>query len=958
MSNIDLLSTVLPSEGYYCVAGLGGGRGMQQSFHETREEVDAKVTELVQNGRDVYFALARFETTESRTKDNVKLLRSFWLDLDCGEAKAVVNEKTGKPDGYIDQATAIQELVKFCELVGLPLPLFVNSGRGIHGYWPLNEDITRAQWEPVGKRLAQLCTTHKLYADPSVFEVARILRVPGTFNFKDNPPLPVEMITEDFTPMSYDEFRNILGVTEEAMAFERPEKREYTELGKMMQENVESSFSKIMRRSAEGKGCQQLVSCYNERASLSEPRWFNALSVAKFCKDADKAIHKMSSGHPDYDPTATIAKINHIKGPHTCVQFDKNNPGGCDGCPFKGKIGSPISLGKELIPCTEEIVITAQQIEEQIEQEVPEKEVAGVYKVPPYPEPFFRGKNGGIYFMPNDDEAEPMLVYEHDIYVVKRMEDPAQGEVFVVRRHLPRDGVKQFNIPNSHMVDKTELQKVVSKNGVICLGKPLDLLLRLLTTMAKDLQIKQRSEHMRLQFGWADNDSKFIIGDREITKDGVFHSPPSNITADIARHMHAKGTLEKWKEVFALYGRPGMEPNAFGALTAFGAPLLKFLGQKGSIINLIHSRSGTGKTTTLHMCNSVYGVPDRLYAVKDDTLNAKIMRLGIMNNLPFTADEMTNITAKDLSTLAYNMSQGRGKDRVKSQSNEMRLNVTSWQTMSLTSSNSSYYEKLSSEKSSPDGEMMRLLEYKIDYSHVIDPLFAKEMFDHQLMNNYGHAGEIYAKWLVGNLEEAKASVLSVQSKIDKELKLTQRERCWSAAVAANITGGLIARQLGLIDWDMKAIYKWTTQMIEGIRTEVVPSVTDVMMVIGDFLNRHIHNMLVVNDGVDRRSHLPTSPLQEPKGELIVRYEPDTKKMFISVKAFRDDCVKHQVNYAETTKELKKKGILLSTATKRLTKGMKVMAPGVYALALDTTHSEFLKLDGLVPVELPHASGEG
>ena len=238
-------------------------------------------------------------------------------------------------------------------------------------------------------------------------------------------------------------------------------------------------------------------------------------------------------------------------------------------------------------------------------------------------------------------------------------------------------------------------------------------------------------------------------------------------------------------------------------------------------------------------------------------------RLGIMNNLPFTADEMTNITAKDLSTLAYNMSQGRGKDRVKSQSNELRQNLTSWQTISLTSSNSSYYEKLTSEKASPDGEMMRLLEYKIGYTDVIDPAYAKQMFDFQLMENYGHAGEIYIRHILSNFAECTEGVRSIQAKIDAELKLTQRERCWSANIAANIAGGMIAQRAGLINWDMKAIYKWVTGMLSDIRGKVVPAMSDVMITMGDFLNRNMNSILVVNGITDlrTRSEEHTSELQ-------------------------------------------------------------------------------------------------
>jgi ABC-type Na+ transport system ATPase subunit NatA len=868
-----------------------------------------------------------------------------------------VNESTGRPDGYIDQATAIQELVKFCELVGLPIPLLVNSGRGIHAYWPLDRDVTRAEWEPVGKRLAQLCVTHNLYADPNVFEVARILRVPDTLNFKDNPPLPVEVISDEATVVAYDEFKNILGVSEEAF-IEIP-KRELSELGKMMQENMESSFSRIMRRSLEDKGCKQLADCYKNKATLSEPRWFNALSVAKFCKDADKSIHKMSSGHPDYDPTATIAKINHIKGPHTCAQFEKNNPGGCEGCPFKDKVGSPISLGREVIasPVTEqgEYEVKGNNDEELQDSDA---QTSILHRIPKYPEPFVRGKNGGIYLIPKEEEAEPILVYDRDLYIVKRLKDPVEGEVFLFRIHLPLDGIDEFVIPSEKVVDKNTLRGEISKRGILCVGKQWDHLLHFITLMAKDLQYKQRLLHMRLQFGWADNDSKFIIGDREVTKDGIFHSPPSSVTRDLSAKMYKIGTLDKWKEVFALYKKPGHEPHAYATLSAFGAPLLKFTGQKGSVINVIHPRSGTGKTTILRMINSVYGMPDELCAAQKDTANAKITHLGLLNNLPFTVDEITNTTPMDFSDLVYSMSQGRGKQRMNAQTNSLRANNTTWATISVASSNASFYEKLSIAKASPDGEMMRLLEYKINYTDVLDPAFAKQMFDFQLAENFGHAGEIYATYLVNNLEKVKEEVKKMQAKVDRELQLTQRERCWSANIAANITGGMIAHRLELINWDMKAIYLWITSMVNEMRKEVVQPVNDVMAVVGDFLNRHMSNVLVVNDDTDRRAQLATAPTMEPKGDLIVRYEPDTKLLFIDVKTFRNDCVKYQVNYKETMKELEDKRILIETKNKRLSKGMKIPGPAVRAMVLDTTHSDFISLDPITPEETQHASGEG
>jgi hypothetical protein len=945
MTNFDLLNAVQPSDGWFAVVGIkGAGADLQRQQHlvETRAEVDSLATRLSNGGWNVFFGVAKYASDANRKKSNVKALKAFWMDIDCGPTKAVPNPTTGRPEGYIDQATGLTALRKFCKLVGLPKPIIVNSGRGLHVYWPLTEEVTPAEWEPVAARLRDLCITHDLYVDPVVFETARILRVPGTYNYKDDPAPQVYVMTEG-QPSDFHSFRNLLGVKAQTpLAIPEPSGR-LTALGKLLQDNVSKSFAKIMRRSAKGDGCQQLLDCYQTRDTLSEARWFDALSVAKFCSDKDKSIQLLSAGHPDYDPMKTVRKIAHIEGPHNCATFERNNPGGCAGCPHLGKIKNPISLGMEVKAASEDDYATAQFSNETT------GEVQTV-TIPPYPKPFYWGKNGGIWKKLPDPEAEPVFVYQRHLYIVKRMHDPELLDVLVFRLHLPNDGIREFLIPATKAHEKTELRKILSGYGVSCNTAQFNLICEYVTIAINQLQEDEKAEIMRTQFGWADNDSKFIVGDKEYTPDGVFYSPPSSATESIAAHMGPVGDYKKWQEVFNLYGTPGLEAHAFAALTGFGAPLLKFTGQSGAAINIIHPKSGTGKTTILHMCNSIWGHPRELCSTQKDTDNARIHKMGVHNNLPFCVDEITNMAPLSFSDLIYAGSNGKGKDRMEAGGNKLRSNNTKWQTISLFSSNASFYEKLTGPKATPDGEMMRLIEYKIDYTDVIDVSHAKAMFDHQLMQNYGHAGALYADWLVRNKEEADDTTRSIQAKFDRELKLTQRERFWSAQAASNIAGGLIAtKALKIMSWDMQRIYDWACNQILLLREDVKPPATDVASVIGDYLNRHINNVLVVNDTVDLRTNMQMLPQMEPRGELLVRYEPDTKKLYIASKPFKADCVATQTNYKETIEALKKNGVYLESVVKRLSKGMKVMTPGVYCLVFDTSAGGFLNMDELVGV---------
>lgn len=936
--NFDLLDTILPQEGRYCVFAYG--KYPDQRLLDTREEVQAATEELVAKKADVYFACAKFGPENNRTQENALYFKALWLDIDCGPTKGVPDSK-GRIKGYLTQEIGLQKLQEFCKAVQLPRPILVDSGNGIHAYWLLEEVVSRNQWEPLSGRLRDLCVEHGLIVDSSVFEASRVLRIPGTYNFKNKEnPLLVSVLSTTTTRMHYEYVKNLLGAPEPEK--ERPDfiPKGVSPMMEALLGNQIKRFKTIMIRSANGDGCQQLVNCFENQAELEEPLWRAGLSIAAFCIDGRDAAHKLSNKYPGYDPAEVEAKVDYIVakgGPYTCSTFEKLNPNGCDKCPHKGNIKSPIVLGMEIAEADDDEVVAKS-----------EEGTTETYQIPEYPFPYVRGKNGGIYKKPMDDEDEPLLVYEHDLYVVKRMHHSGQGEVILFRLHLPRDGVREFSIPATSVVVKEKLREGLAHHGVMPTPKQMDNLLLYTTAFVKNLQFQKKAEIMRTQFGWVEKDSKFILGDKEITKDGVFYSPPSTVTKEVVQHIHIMGTLEKWKEVFNMYALPGLEPHAFAALTAFGSPLLKFTGLEGAIINVIYSKSGSGKSTTLYMCNSVIGQPKKLGSIWKDTFNTKMHMLGVLNNIANTIDEITNTTAAEFSDLAYSLSQGRGKNRMKSQSNEMRINNTSWQGITLTSSNASFYEKMGQAKDSPDGEMMRLLEYRIEPNTIIDTAVGKQMFDHQLFENYGHAGEIYIQWVINNLEDVKSLLHKVQARLDKEVQFTSRERFWSALAACNITGGLIARHIGLCNYDMTAIRVWLVNMLGDMREDVKPPETSVVMLLGDFINTNLHKALIVNNEVNSNSTMIPLPQLEPKGELLIRYEPDTKDLYVTANSFKAYCVSKQINYKETLAELGGKGVFVEAMNKRMSKGMKLVTPAVRALKFNTASFDLLNVSNHVP----------
>lgn len=933
MTKNDFLTAVLADSGLYCAVGIRNGK-IRTRFANDIPTLEAEIDALHLAGADAYFAMASFEAANPprRLASSVTNVKSFWLDLDCGPNKP-----------YPTREDAIAALGQFCADLNLPQPICVNSGRGVHTYWVLPEAISKDVWLPVAKRLKEVCVERGLEADPAcTTDAARILRVPETTNLKDpQNPLPVEYIG-GLGLIDLIEFATALGApavqATNALPFEVPEHLKQAEMDEtsktLMGKNNTYRFSKIIALKLEG--CAQLNHILEDQANIEEPLWRAGLSIAEHCVDRDTAIHDISSQHPAYDRGETEHKAGLTKGPYTCDVFNSLRPKVCSDCKYNGKFGSPIVLGKEIAEATEEDNI--------VETEDALTHDKRVYQIPSYPFPFFRGKFGGVYRRAESETDQDKLVYENDFYVVKRMHDPAHGEVLWMRLHLPRDGVREFSVPLTSVLSKDRFRDAVAAQGVVVLEKATNELMFYVSRWVKELQNMEQAEKVRTQFGWTDENT-FILGDREITPHGIKYSPPSTAIMSTCALLTKKGSLEEWKTVANFYGNPGMEAQAFAFFLGFGTVLIKFTQIRGGIVNLMSPGSGTGKSTVQMAINSIWGQPFDLLLQNDDTYNAKIFRFGVMNNLPVTIDEITNMREEIVSQLSYAVTQGRGKNRMESQVNAERINNTLWRLLAITSSNSSLYDKLYALKDFPEGELMRIIELKI----VRDANFAKEFTDAlfgKLQHNYGIAGEMFIQYVVSNLPEVLETLRDVQLKLDAAAGLGQRERFWSGMGAVSITAGLIAQRLGLIDIDVKRVFKWLIAFLRAGKGDVKAVSVDGTAAIGSFINSNIRSILVVKDA-PADNGLPTPPMMTPQNELIIRYETDTKCLYLGQKKFKEWCVKNQVSYHETLNALKNDGVRVESVKKRMGKGMLVSAPPVNAILIDDTMSRVFDVDSIV-----------
>ena len=930
MTRTEFLNKVVAPSGRFCIFLTWD---KSHHFFDSPQDADEFIEQCVNENKDVYFGVSTFNE-DTRKAEYSAYLKSFFLDLDCGHDKVFDQDGNPlpKPKGYVDQATALSALKQFVKAQSLPKPMVVNSGRGVHAYWPLDNPITYSEWLPIARGFKKLCLENGLIIDPAVpADAARILRPVGTKNFKDKQnPLDV-VLWADAPCVTLDSFRANVPVQHEPPKLNRA----LDATTRALLGNKVAKFKNIHIKTANGHGCEQIKWALENPASVDEPFWRAMLSIAWTCEDREKAIHIVSKGHDGYDPIKTLQKAEQTQGPYMCATIEDLNPGKCAGCQHKGKIGSPIRLGDEVQVATPE-----QSLFETVEEDETGVSQVVTHQIPEYPAPYVRGVNGGVYRrMVVDGAVEDCMVYRYDFYITKRLEDPEKGQTVMAMVHMPKDGVKSFPLALTEAMAGDRLRDRLAANGiVVASGKEWGEIMKYVTTWTNALQAESEAEQSRTQFGWADDDQCFVIGDRELRAgNSIRYSPPSSATISIAPLLKKKGTIREWKSVVDMYARPGNEVRAFALFMGFGAPLIRLTPLKGALLNLMSPESGTGKSTIQMAINSIYGVPYDLLLQKADTLNARMHRIGIMNNLPVTIDEITNMTPEQMSELAYAITQGRGKERMESQGNRLRVNNTRWQTIVVSSGNSSIYDKLSSLKASADGEIMRVMEFKVD----ADTSLSKEESDRifgKLNDNYGVAGDAYIDYLLTDPKGVEALMETVKAKVDQTIKFTSRERFWSAMITCAITGGIIAGNLGLHSINPGKILKWLQSAVTPMRTEAVTAKAEPMENLGVFLVEHARNTLVI-DGKPTVSGLPLIH-REPYGELLVRWEPDVGHIYISTVHLKKWCVDRQVSYKDLVDDLESKGICNRGEKKRMSTGTNLPGVTINTLKIDAVKGGF------------------
>ena len=648
----------------------------------------------------------------------------------------------------------------------------------------------------------------------------------------------------------------------------------------------------------------------------------------------------MSKNHPEYSAEETQDKFDKIKGPYLCSHFDEFKPDVCTKCPHWGKVKSPITLGGSIREATEEDNIV----------EVPALDLPNTptttYKIPTYPKPYIRGVNGGVYIRTTDEDGEATedLIYHNDIYIVSRIVDVELGELVVIRLHLPQDGVREFTVPLTAITSREEFRKQMSMQGVAV--TKMDKLMTYMTTWINELQATTKADLARTQFGWTDDThAAFVLGNQEVTASGVKSNPPSKATAGLMSAFKPKGSLEQWKQMANFYNRDGFELHQFMVASAFGSPLMSFMPIACSSFHVHSKDTGLGKTTAMYVGASVWGNPKTLVVEAQDTKNSLMLRGEVYKNLPYYIDELTNAEGKELSNLIYQLSSGRQRNRMTGSANTERHRGEPWSLLSISTGNTSVIERISGFKNAPKAEAARMLETKA--VKLFDETKTKHLTDaHQSnsQNIYGHAGVPYLQYIMQNMDRVINLLQEVQQKLDAGAQLTAQDRHWSAGATVNVTGFLLASELGFLEYDKEKYFRYVIRLLKENKAAANDMISSTADVLNDFVHEHWGSILKIRSTDDLRKGHDNGmdelviPDFDPRVRLVGRYETDVKKLYIVPKALKAWCVKLQINYSSLLQDFKD-NYNGKTMKIRLTKGTPTQMPPSHVLCVDCSNVE-------------------
>lgn len=901
-SALQFLERILPADGYKCATVFSDGK-VWNKFFATTTELATFILNQDALGRTVYHACAAFGTPDSRKQGNAIGARAFWLDIDAGE---------GKP--YADAFAAAEAVQQLCREFNVPPPVFVGSGNGVHVYWPLGETLGAAAWKKYAAGLARLCHRANLQADGvRTQDLASVLRTPGTHHRKSTPKLV--QVGDLVGPYDIELFKIFL-------------EGESNDNGLQLQRNSRvprSGVPSIISAAANiyanepnwtepvTRGCWQVGRLALTGGRIAEPDWYAALGVLAACTDGDAWAHRWSAaGYEGYSHAETQSRLDRSReyGPTTCAHFASLNPAGCEGCPHRGKITSPIQLGRARRQSAPDI-----QQGEPIgrSQDGSAEAQEGKEGLPILPENYaWHGRSLVLLGEKGQGIPSSTQISAYPVYLdAVQTGEAGGGYSLSMKLELPNEPIQSIIMSARTFFSASGLSEIAGQGVMVHQPELFKNFVRESVDMwNKEHKLERRYD----QFGWKDEERAFLYGTQLYSATAVKPVIGSDEVQSRSQYLGPRrnGSVAGWSAAANQLFATGHEVQSFALLASFAAPLMRFhsSGEGGAIVSLVSDKSGTGKTTALEAAASVWGRLKGTQIIDDDTSVAKGLKLAVFGNIACTYDELYNRDPEVIRRFVLMFTNGRDKDRGTADGT-LRHVRAEWQTILLLASNNSIVDILSS-MDGTDAPAYRVLEFLMDTPATMDKRRG-DTLKQQLDANSGFAADLYLRNLMQPtiLDFVKTNLPRWTEEIWNKTGLDKEHRFWVRTIASVIAAGTLVRHAGLLDFSVDRISGWAIEQVQDkkrLHGELSGHRNPISMLVS-FLDQHMLDTLVVpkafKPGPNQTSHV----LLEPRRNLLIRHELMEHRVYVEEQTLKKWLVKVGVNTEGFYKELKEKGIL-------------------------------------------------
>ena len=966
MNALEFLKTVLPDSGVYFLTIFRDGHGApgHKAYTDLEQMAQAVESYSKSNQLQVYFATSSYKEPviereeggktkrKYRISENWDRAKAFWVDLDCGESKA----NAVPPQGYSTQREAAKAIFEFSDAIGWPRPLLVNSGNGVHAYWPLTKAIKSDAWVAVAQRLKSTLKHMGVIADPSrTSDFSSVLRPAGSRNRKDpSDPKKVSVATSK-SPVQVSNpaelAANLVRYMKENLVPLIASAPKANDLNSDLTGHLDHPDVPCDAAVMADK-CAQVAAMRDTKGEVNYDNWRLIIGLLTYCEDGRTLAEEWSQNRGTERHKATDWDVKfdtwEATGPTKCATLCELDSAKCEGCQFKDKITTPLQLAK-VIPIN-------QAIEEEVAEEAEDdgSAVTATVTIPPLPHGYMWDNGLLVRLLPDREGVlQPLPFCQNLFYPTARIRAADGTFRIAIRLHLPDKRVRDFEIPSESVASTTDMLRAMAKyeltksnhknSGEHMAAYLLDQLQELKKRVVEVTTVNH--------FGWTDDHKGFVLGNTMLRKSGLDEKV---LLGGVAKQKSSafesnQGSIVGYAQAINyLYNRKGAEHWQYALCAGWGSILAHYCeaNYNGLTLALRGGRSGKGKTTVCQAALAAFGSANdmTIKGAKGATDKAKWATLAVYKNLPILADELTSADPKDISELAYGVANGAERARLKSSGGSVSFAESGlWRLNLYITGNDDFQGILATHQSNSEAEGVRIIQVNVDrYPQLVladrsdfppgddgdkaceaqSALVVAEMVK-QINANQGAAGTAMIQYVLDNEVEISGLIADELITFTKAYP-DPKYRFYRAHSACTMVIAHVAKQLQVIDFDLKALRKFAIHIVG----EMVESVAEVNTItpedgFNNMINALTPRILVTSEFRDRwDGRGAETPRNKVFGEIAGRYVLGTQNnrkhaghLILIQKEVRDWCMRNRTDYQVMLDMLRSNGALIKAGEK-------------------------------------------